>query len=191
MTLVTLSEVTLFLNTAGESWTIGPHCSSSGPCFVPVFNFLNYTVSVCIRLPQHSCGSWKTTFDKQLSSSTTWVLSSRSGCQAWVVPTEPFHHPCFCFGSKICRVYLVGLALTCVPGWPPGCWDGRCGPQPVCPHIPLYHSLYISEATNQAGKIEILDFGFWQKILYERKWACGIEIAYLQAFNQLQFILCP
>lgn len=47
MTLVTLAEVSLFLNTAGESWTTGPHCSSSGPCFAPAFNFLNYTLSVC------------------------------------------------------------------------------------------------------------------------------------------------
>lgn len=39
---------------------------------------------------------------------------------------------------------------------------------------------------NQTRKVDILDFGFWQKSLSERKLGCGNEIAYLQAFNQLQ-----
>lgn len=144
MTLVTPSEVTLFLNTAGESWTTGPHCSSSGPCFVPVLNFLNYTLSVC----PFACHSIHAGVGRQLLRNS-FLLPPR-GC--WVqgkvvrlgwhvlLPTEPSHHPYFCFGSKIWRVYLVDLALTCVPGWPPGCWDGGCGPQPICPRIPSYHS---------------------------------------------------
>lgn len=39
---------------------------------------------------------------------------------------------------------------------------------------------------NQAGKIDVLDFGFGQKILCEIKLECGNAIAYLQAFDQLQ-----